>query len=355
MARDKKLLTNIDNSNLADYPNGRIKNQTGLGDGTPVNEIVYGDYHETFAKLMRLYGFAYNGLPDNETNTYQLVEAMKALASKNDYTLPLNTAGGFLTVPLKISFLKNNETFLLKATVDKTSETEIKGTLDNVTKVIDFVGNFKAGEYVRMINTPANITLIREVDFVNLNTAVGEYNYLKAATIGEVIAGLINTKAVTPESFLNAFLEYVNGATSDDFLATSLVNGLYPKAHFNIVENLGASPIKNKGWFSGLDINGTTGSLPVSGNIVSAVASVLGANAFGAGSAKIVVTMQNAMDNVNYIPKMYVQSQSANISSDLRTCVPVFKIISTTVFEVGLGETQGIVDNLKIHIQAEQL
>lgn len=350
MARDKKLLTNIDNSNLSDYPNGRIKNQTGLGDGTPVNEIVYGDYHETFAKLMRLYGIAYNGLPDNETNTYQLVEAMKALASKNDYTLPLNTAGGFLTVPLKISFLKNNETFLLKATVDKTSETEIKGTLDNTTKVIDFIGNFKAGEYVRMINTPANITLVREVDFVNLNAAVGEYNYLKAATTPEVIAGLINTKAVTPESFLNAFLEYVNGATSDDFLATSLANGLYPKAHFDIVAGLGSSPIRNKGWVSGIDVNDTVGSLPVGGDIVSATISSVGGNA-----SKIIVNIANAMDNTNYLPKIYLQSMSATITSDDNIYCPVFKPVSTTQFEADLNQSAEINQNIKMHIEVEQL
>jgi hypothetical protein len=113
--------------------------------------------------------------------------------------------------------------------------------------------------------------------------------------------------------------------------------------------------IKNLGYFSGLDINGSSGTLPVSGDISSAVCSVLGANGLGHGSAKILVTLANAMTNTNYLPKMYVQSGSASIANDLRTCVPVFKIISTTQFEIGLAETQGIVDSLKIHIEVEQL
>lgn len=348
--RNKATLVNIDNSDLIKYPNGRIKNQTGLGDGTPINEVVYGDIHEAKDKLMRLYGILHNGLPDNEVNGYQLVDAMIALASKNDFTLPLNTVGGVLTVPLKISFLKDNETFLLKATVDKTTETQIKGTLDNTTKPIDFVGDFKAGEYVRMINTAANIILIREVDFVNLNTAVTELNFLKAATGAEVIAGVINTKAVTPETFLEAFAEYVIGAESDNFLATVLRNGLYPKTHFDIVENIGSSPIKNVGWISGLDVRGSVGSLPVSGNITSATVTNVSSDA-----SLILVTMANAMADTNYLVKMYVQSMSSNTLYDDNIFVPIFKPVSVNQFQIGIAENVSEAQNLKIHIEVQQL
>ena len=348
--RNKGALVNIDNSDLVRYPNGRIKNQTGLGDGTPVNEIVYGDIHEAKDKLMRLYGITHNGLPDNEINGYQLVDALIALASKNDFTLPLNSTGGILTVPLKVSYLKENETFLLKANIDKTTETQIKGTLDSVIKTVSFVGDFKNGEYVRMINTPSEIVLIREVDFVNLNAAVGEFNYLKAATGAEVIAGIINTKAVTPETFLEAFAEYVIGAESDNFLATVLRNGLYPKTHFDIVENIGSSPIKNVGWISGLDVRGSIGALAVSGNIVSAVASV-----YSSDSSKISVTMQNAMADTNYLVKMYFQSMSSSLVFDDNVYTPVFRVVSTTQFEIGVAEGGAEGQNLKIHIEVQQL
>ena len=235
--RNKGVLTNIDNSDLAKYPNGRIKNNTGAGDGTPVNEEVYGDIHETKDKLMRLYGISHNGLPDNETNGYQLIDALVALASKNDFTLPLNLAGGVLTVPLKLSKLKDNETFILKASINKTTETHIKGTLDGVNKVIVFLGDFKANEYVRMINTSSSVILVRMIDSFNLGAAIEDLGYLKKATQTEENAGAIDTKATTPKINKISFTKRVNGTDSDGYLATQTQNGLLSKEDKEAIDN----------------------------------------------------------------------------------------------------------------------
>ena len=35
---------NVDNSDLINYLHGRIKDNSGVGDGTAVNERVYGSY-----------------------------------------------------------------------------------------------------------------------------------------------------------------------------------------------------------------------------------------------------------------------------------------------------------------------
>ena len=77
MARNKATLQNIDLSNPSDYLNGRIKDNTGSGDGTPVNERVYGDFHQLVAKLMNLSGLAFNNLPENETNGYQFIDSLR--------------------------------------------------------------------------------------------------------------------------------------------------------------------------------------------------------------------------------------------------------------------------------------
>lgn len=61
----------------ADYPFGRIKNDTGSRDGTPVNEELYGDIHQFFAKLLNAAGLTANGLPDNTTNGFQLFTALQ--------------------------------------------------------------------------------------------------------------------------------------------------------------------------------------------------------------------------------------------------------------------------------------
>lgn len=75
MARDLELKTNVVPPS-GDYPDGRIQNDDGSGNGTPVTEAVYGDFHQFFAKLLRDAGIAANNLPDNTTNEFQLNDAL---------------------------------------------------------------------------------------------------------------------------------------------------------------------------------------------------------------------------------------------------------------------------------------
>ena len=348
--RDKSLLTNIDNSNPTDYPNGRIQNNSGASNGTPVNEYVYGDVHEMKDKLMRLYGITYNGLPDNETNGYQLIDALIALASKNDFLIPLTTSSSVLNINLKLGKLKDQESFISQAAVNKTNETTIKGS-DNVVKPVIFIGDFKANEYVRVINRNTDVLIIRLVDLSNLNLTVTELNYLKAANLTEVIAGVLSTKAVTPETFLGAFAEYVIGTTSDNFLASLQRNGLYSSEHFEIVANLGSSPIKNIGSFSGLDPSGgiVGTNFAVSGQITAAQ------QTFTSGGLSVIrCTMQVAMSNTNYKVNTIVQSQ-AGFDPDSRIQTPLFVPISATQFDIAIRESSSSVQNLKIHLDVIQL
>ncbi len=59
-----------------DFPDGRIKDNTGLNDGTPVNQLVYDDFHQFFAKIMRDSSTTPNNTPDNVTNGFQYVDAL---------------------------------------------------------------------------------------------------------------------------------------------------------------------------------------------------------------------------------------------------------------------------------------
>lgn len=76
MARKLELQTNVVAPG-GSYPYGRIKNDTGSGDGTPVSEALYGDMHQFFARLMALGGVTPNNNPDNTANGFQLVEALQ--------------------------------------------------------------------------------------------------------------------------------------------------------------------------------------------------------------------------------------------------------------------------------------
>lgn len=57
---------------------GALKDDSGSGDGTPVDKQVYNDIHVFFESLMLWAGLAANNQPDNATNGFQLLDAFKA-------------------------------------------------------------------------------------------------------------------------------------------------------------------------------------------------------------------------------------------------------------------------------------
>jgi len=61
------------------YPYGRVKDNTGANDGTPVNELVYGDFHQFFERMIWQSGLAPNDLPENSINGFQYFDALQAL------------------------------------------------------------------------------------------------------------------------------------------------------------------------------------------------------------------------------------------------------------------------------------
>jgi len=336
---------------LIDYPNGRIKDSTGAGDGTPVNEQIYGDIHEVFAKLMRLSGIPFSGLPDNELNGYQYVDAMRFLASKNDFITPLTSTAGVLVVSTKLGLVTENEHIICKSNVDFTAETQIKGS-DGYTSNLTMIGSFKANEYIRLIKTASGVTLIRLSDSNNIDLVVSELLFLKKASQAQENAGAIDTVATTPLSNLVAFIKRVNGTDSGTYLATTLVNGIYPKEHFTIVAGLGSSPVRNIGTASGIDIN--SGVVPtnyaVSGDIVSATLTSKPANA-----SVIRVVLSNTMTDSDYYVRMFIQSQASLIGSDNGIGVPVFKIINDTTFDFSIQHFQSQAENLKIHFEVVKI
>lgn len=343
---------NVDNSDPANYPDGRIKDNTGSGNGTPVNRNVYGDLHANISKAMRLYEIVPSGLPDNETNNYQILEAFIALASKNDFIYPLTTNGtDTLNIDIKLSLMETNEFLICLASANKTTETLIKGSGPTSMAVV-YSGNFKANEYVRVIKTVGGVSIVRIADWNSLDSMVAELEFLKKSTYAQELAATSDQVATNPLSNALIFVERVNGASSAASLATAIRNGLYPKEHFSIVAAIGANPIKNTGWFSGLNI----GSMPVGttfavgGNIVSATVTVNDV----AGLTVVRCVIQNAMTNTNY----RVDSSFEGLSTfdpDTRVLPGVFKPINVGYFDIGFRESSVGNQNLKVHLVVTQL
>lgn len=75
MARNLALKQNTEPAD-AEYPFGRIRNNPGNNTGTPVNEEVYGDFHQFFAKMFAQSGLVYNNIPDNAYDGFQYFQAL---------------------------------------------------------------------------------------------------------------------------------------------------------------------------------------------------------------------------------------------------------------------------------------
>lgn len=180
MARNKLNQTNIDDSDLANYPNGRIENDNGSGNGTPVNEAVYGDIHETLAKAMRLSGKAYNGLPDNETNGYQFLDALLSLGGKNDLIKGYNFYNTqTLLIPVNLTTMVVGESIMFKSEIDFPDFNvinQIRGT-DNQNKTCIAKGRMDRDTYFMLHKIDAdNFTFIKiysGYDYENLAEDIG--------------------------------------------------------------------------------------------------------------------------------------------------------------------------------------
>lgn len=351
MARDKADLQNIDKSDPSNYLNGRIKDNSGAGNGTPVNERVYGDLHQTFAKLMNLAGLSYNGLPDNESNGYQLVDAIRALATKNDFFYSLNQSGSNLTLPLRLGKLQVDEIFTVKATFDKSTQTSIRGTLDNVSKSVTYLSDFKDGDYLKVINRSSSVLLLAEIDALNLARVASELGFLKAANQTQENAGTSDEVATTPATNKSVFSRRVIGNDSGDYLASASRNGLLSADQWEIINGIGAPALRNRGNFVLGDVRGN----PVGTNYVVSgdLASAQKTQDLGDGDV-ITVTFDNAMDNTNYRLDVFAES-TGNMTADNNIDTPVFQKNNASSAKIYIEKNVNTVTSIKIHVDVIQL
>lgn len=150
----------------AAYPWKDIKDDTGAGDGTPLNQISHSDYHQTFRKLLALAGITPNGLPDNATNGYQYVDAILSLAKRSN---------GVITTATGVTLVSGN---VRKIIVSEAPVALITHTLPLVPTLQDgdsfiFYSNssfnvkIAAGGIASIMLAP-DLTLLQAGDFVEL-------------------------------------------------------------------------------------------------------------------------------------------------------------------------------------------
>lgn len=78
----------------ATWPFGKSTDNTGSGNGLPLNSATLEDYHQTFEKVFDESGLSANGLQDNAVNGFQLFQAFrKVFRPYNAYAALLSQSG----------------------------------------------------------------------------------------------------------------------------------------------------------------------------------------------------------------------------------------------------------------------
>ncbi|OWP76523.1 hypothetical protein [Flavobacterium oreochromis] len=212
-------------------------------------------------------------------------------------------------------------------------------------EVLDFVGGVKGTTviitetaYKREFKDGSNkdVLFIRKVMF----------------GIGSVTFNWADFKRPKSTIQLTADLKAVNEELpkkADQTLIQSLINRIVELEKRPMFNN----PIKNKGYFTLGDITGgqpVGSNLPVYGDCVSAVVS----SYVDGGNHYIDVSFLNPMLSVNYKVNLMVESLGT-MSNDDDAGNPVFKIIDTNKFKVGLYEAASTVQSIRIHFEITEL
>ena len=98
-----------------DYPYGDLRDNPGNNTGTPYNRELFGDIQRTVEKIMDEAGIVANGMDDNETNGYQIYEAIvKAIKGYQVTSFifnPINSGNEItmLTDELELGFVSYNK------------------------------------------------------------------------------------------------------------------------------------------------------------------------------------------------------------------------------------------------------
>ncbi len=181
---------NVDTSN-PDYPLGKLINDTGTGDGTPVDEQVYNDLHQLTEKIMAESGISPNNQPDNANNGYQLYEALQAIVANG---FPHVSAGAWIDG--------------LAPTVScDTGTAAIFSTLNNRYKIVGktFIWEFR-GSLTISSGSPGRVSFtypvaLAQKNFNSLLPTKGRGYYKTGEVIFDLQATTIDFRPVSPVAF----------------------------------------------------------------------------------------------------------------------------------------------------------
>lgn len=149
---------------VAPYPYGRIKDDTGSNNGTPVDEEVYGDLHQFFERMMALASVTFNGNPENSTDGFQYNIAFEKLVRMFQASYTEKGVAMFSTLGEMVALssfspedkMVNPRTLYLSS---KIAHTESRLT----TKIVDIGDWNMQANATKNVAHGVNVELIRDV------------------------------------------------------------------------------------------------------------------------------------------------------------------------------------------------
>lgn len=212
-----------------DYPFGNIKDNSGNGDGTPINKQVYADFHQFFAKLFAESGLTYNGQPDNNANGFQYVQALYEaiyLTSKQ-WPSPKFHAGDISSIPLTIStaiqYLKPNN-------VTINTNNYYDGITGRYTPLVE-------GYYLINVHYDIRYSTIITPGFVAASAAILKNSSIVVSTMQTEFVdlndeGKIKTAACSGVVYLNGSTDYVNIGFLQNEAESPIINNFFANITF---------------------------------------------------------------------------------------------------------------------------
>lgn len=190
---------NVDQSD-PEYPLGAIKDNTGTNNGTPVNKLVYNDMHQFFEQLISQSLTTPNNLPDNETNGYQLMEALlKYIRTR----FASATESGVTEIATQAEVDGGSDTFryITPATLNATPIVmQVHGGVLLTTKVINIGDwNMDADNEVTITHGVTDYKKIRSIKAIIRNDADTVFTDLQpiVSTSGIAVGGCISDIGAT--------------------------------------------------------------------------------------------------------------------------------------------------------------
>lgn len=193
MARDFSARTDIDNTDLVNFPDGRLLNSNppAARNGTAVVEEVYGDIIQIFLKLLRDASINPSGNADTDSTSQYL----DALVAKIRATTATTTANG--TVELATNTEVNNGTSGRVVTADGLAQRTATLTRSGIIELASDVET-------TAVPTVVSDKAVTPTGLAQRNATEIRNGLAEIATQTEVNTGTDDNRIVTPEKLNNA-------------------------------------------------------------------------------------------------------------------------------------------------------